>query len=200
MRFLALIFIFSLSACSTHVPDMTPEPTLQKFDLRDLEGDGIIAARDHCKDSYAGALVNNNGCGTERIETVRRELQVNFDPDSYVVKEEYFAEIAKLAEFMTQYPQVNVIIEGHTSIRGSAVHNQVLSKNRAEAIKNILIRQYDIKHERIGVVGFGFEKLLDTGNDEASHARNRRIVAELSIDQAHIDMKWNIYSVDEKTK
>lgn len=200
MRFLTLLCILFISACSTHIIDMTEQPTQQKYNLVDMEGDGVIAARDKCPDSVAGALVDNTGCGTEYIETLRRDLEVHFDVDSYIVGEEYFPEIQELADFMTEFPQVKVTIEGHTSITGSAAHNLVLSENRAQAIKSILVEQFAIDAARIDAIGYGFEQLVDTGNDEAAHARNRRIVAELSTDKNNIEMKWHIYSVDEEVK
>ena len=198
MRPLIILFAMFLSACSVQIVEMAPEPTVQEFDLNDLEGDGVIHARDECPESHSGAEVNNNGCGTETIETVRRKLEVHFDTDSYEVKDEFLPEIKKLADFMTQYPQTVVTIEGHTSIRGKAEYNQVLSENRAYAIKNILQKQFHILPERITAVGFGFEKLLVEGDDEYIHARNRRIVAEISADKTLIDLKWNIYSVDDE--
>jgi OOP family OmpA-OmpF porin len=192
--------VFFISACSVQVIDMTTEPTVQQFDLSDSEGDGIISARDECPESNAGAQVGNNGCGTNTIETVRRNLEVNFDNNSYVVKNEYISEIEKLADFMIEYPQTQVTIEGHTSIRGKAALNKKLSQNRAQAIKSILIKKFNIASERITAVGYGFEKLLLEGDDDYIHVRNRRIVAEISSDRSLTDMKWTIYSVDDEVE
>jgi len=197
MRPLILICVLFLSACSVNIVEMTDGPTVQKFDLVDVEGDGVISARDECPDSFGGSLVNNSGCGSETIETVRRKLEVNFDTNSYVVKDQYLPEIEELAKFMIQFPQTVVTIEGHTSIRGKAQLNQELSENRAYAIKNILQQKFLINPDRITAIGFGFEKLLVEGDDEYIHKRNRRIVAEISSDKTLIDMKWNIYSVDD---
>jgi len=197
MKLLILLPLLFLSACSTQVIDMTEQPTQQQYDLTDAESDGVITARDKCLDTPLGALINNDGCGTESVDSIRRHLAVNFENDSYVVTEEYFPEIGELADFMTEYPQTKVTIEGHTSMVGSAEYNQVLSENRAEAIKLILIEQFSIAAERITAVGYGFEQLLVEGDDESAHAQNRRIVADLSIDESYTDMKWNIYSVDE---
>jgi len=197
MKLLILLPLLFLAACSTQVIDMTEQPTLQKYDLSDPEADGVITARDKCLDTYAGALIDNDGCGTESVDTVRRHLEINFDHDAYVVKDEYFSEIADLADFMTKYPQVQVVIEGHTSMVGSAEYNQALSEKRAEAIKTILIDSFSIAAARISAVGYGFEQLLVEGDNEAAHERNRRIVAELSIDESYVNMKWTIYTVDE---
>ena len=200
MKLLTLLCVLFISACSVQVIDMTPEPTVQKFDLSDAEGDGIILARDECPDSHAGSRVNNNGCGSETVETVRRKLEVNFDTNSFVVKDEYFSEVQKLADFMIEYPHTLVTIEGHTSIRGKAQLNKTLSQNRAKAIKELLITEFNIAENRITPIGYGFEKLLLEGDDEYIHARNRRIVAEISSDRSFTDMKWTIYSVDDQVE
>lgn len=197
MRILSIFCVLFLSACSTNVIDMTATPTEQKYDLTDAEGDGIISARDECPESYAGAQVDNNGCGSKIIETIRRKLEVNFATDSSIVQLKYLPEISKLAAFMKEHPQTTVTIEGHTSIRGSAKHNKILSLHRAQAIKYILSHKYNIAVERINAVGYGSENLLLEGDDEYIHSRNRRVVAEISSEKILPDMKWTIYSVDE---
>jgi len=187
-----------LSACSTKEIDMTPAPTVQLFDLTDIEGDGVIAARDNCPQSIDGALVSNNGCGTETIEVMHHKLEINFENDSFIVTDDHLYEVEMLASFMKDFPQTKVTIEGHTSLLGSVEHNIALSKNRAEAIKLILISQFSIDADRIATVGYGSEQLLVQGDDEAAHARNRRIVGEVSGDKSIPDMKWDIYSVDDE--
>lgn len=200
MKILSIFFVFILSACSTQVINMTDGATPQVFDLADSEGDGIISARDKCPESLAGVKVGNNGCSTQTVETRRRKLEVNFDTNSFVVKNEYLTEIGKLADFLIEYPSTTVTIEGHTSIRGTAILNKTLSQNRAQAIKNILVHQFNVEEERITAIGYGFERLLLEGDDEYIHARNRRIVAEISSDVSLQDMKWTIYSVDDEVE
>ena len=196
MRFITFLLVLFISACSVNVIDMTPEPTTQAFDLVDNEGDGVINARDKCPGSQQGVKVGNNGCGSNTMYTIRHRLDVNFDINSSVVKDEYLSQIEKLAKFMTDYPQVKVSIEGHTSIRGSAKHNKWLSKRRARSVKTILVNRFNIASERITAIGYGFEKILIKGNTEEAHQKNRRIVAEITSDVSFVDMKWTIYSVD----
>jgi outer membrane protein OmpA-like peptidoglycan-associated protein len=196
MKVLTMLWVLVLSACSVQTIDMTPEPTQQRFDLSDGDGDGMIQARDECPNSKSGVKISNNGCGTNKLYTMRHRLDVNFANDSYLVGPKYIPEIEKLANFMMKFPNAEVMIEGHTSIQGSAQHNKILSKNRAIAIKDILTSRYDIASERITTVGLGFDKLLLQGNDEYIHEKNRRIVAEISSDISLDFMKWTIYSVD----
>lgn len=193
-----LSVVLLLSGCSFNAIEMAPEPTKQLFDLTDKENDGVITARDLCPDTYPGAEVNNDGCGIDLTEKIRVKLLVNFDNDSAVVDTKYYNEIKMLADVMTEYPAITVRIEGHTSIIGNASYNNQLSLNRADAVKRLLINQYNIEETRIETIGFGFEQLLYEGNNEDLNARNRRIVVEIDGVQDVIDMKWTIYSVDRR--
>lgn len=199
MRYLYIILLsFFIVGCSSSTIDMASEPTVQKNDLSDPEGDGVINARDKCLDSIAGSKVDNSGCGSETVYKVERELLVNFEINSYVVDDSYLAEIEGLADFMRQYPDTDVTIEGHTSIRGSKLLNETLSLNRAKVIKKLLVTKFGIDESRISAVGVGFLQLLLEGNDEYIHARNCRLVAGVSSEKHIVDQKWTIYSVDKQ--
>jgi len=190
--------VLLLSGCSFNVDviEMATQPTNQLFDLTDSEGDGVISARDLCPISLSGAAVNNRGCATDKVEKVRIQLLVNFASGSAQVGTEYYAEIKSLADLMKENPTITVKIEGHTSIIGDANYNKKLSLRRAEAVKALLVKQYNIKASRVEASGFGFEELLYEGNDEYVNAHNRRIVAEINGAKDIVDMKWTIYSVD----
>jgi outer membrane protein OmpA-like peptidoglycan-associated protein len=194
---MTILLALAVSACSMQIKEMTPEPTVQKADLVDSEADGVINARDQCPDSFFGAYVDNNGCGFDSIKKIRRILRVNFTRGSYVVVNSFLPEIKQLADFLKDYPDVSLTIEGHTSKRGTKELNKKLSQDRAKAIKNILVNTFAIEQARITAIGYGFNRLLLEGDDEQSHARNRRIVAEFSSYKSLIDMKWTIYSVDQ---
>ncbi|MFT6124820.1 MAG: outer membrane protein OmpA-like peptidoglycan-associated protein [Shewanella sp.] len=194
---MTILLALAMSACSIQIKEMTPEPTVQNSDLADSEADGIINARDQCPDSFVGAYVDNIGCGFDRIEKVRRKLRVSFTRGSYVVENSFLPEIKQLADLMNGYPDAKLTIEGHTSKRGAKALNKRLSQDRAQAIKDILVNTFSIKQARISAVGYGFERLVLEGDDEHIHARNRRIVAELSSNKSLADMKWTIYSVDQ---
>ena len=198
MKKLLIFMVFTfISGCSIQVVEMAVQPTEQKFDLTDSDSDGVVLAREKCIKSINGAKVNNSGCGDETAKKLRFKLLVNFESDSYVVEPEFYDEIKKLADFMKEHPKTDVMIEGHTSLVGTRAYNLELSQNRAQAVKNILINKYFIEKNRVGAIGYGFDRLLEEGNTEAINARNRRIVAEISSEIEIIDMKWTIYSVDQ---
>jgi outer membrane protein OmpA-like peptidoglycan-associated protein len=174
-----------------------PELQLQENDLSDDDADGVITYREQCLNSVLGSQVDNSGCGGDTVNTVRQELRVNFDNNSAVISARYFRDIKELADFMSRYPDLDVIIEGHSSKQGSAALNMDLSQRRAQAVMDLLVNRFGVSTSRVSAIGYGFERLLDEGNSKSAHKRNRRIVAELSGENLTQDMKWTIYSVDK---
>jgi outer membrane protein OmpA-like peptidoglycan-associated protein len=193
-----LICVFSiLSACAgKNVIELEPS-VVQLKDLRDLDSDGVIEDRERCADTVLGAIIDNYGCGTQTISENSVDLDIKFDNNSYAIKSDDFPRIKQLAIFLQNHPELDVVIEGHTSTPGGAELNQVLSENRANAVASILINQHNIDEERVEAIGFGFSRLADTADTEEAHATNRRIVASLSQEVIEDDMKWTIYTVDE---
>ena len=197
MKTLLTVFLaIFVTACTTPIIDMTAEPTVQKFDLSDSENDGVIQARDDCPETFSGAEINNSGCDSDTTELLRRQLLINFSNDSYLVESEFLPEIKELADVMQAFPSIKLTIEGHTSKLGGAQYNKILSLQRAEAIKNILVTSFAIDKSRITTIGYGFDRLLNEGDSEYIEAHNRRIVAEISNEKNLKNFKWTIYSVD----
>lgn len=201
MKYLIIIIIIIapllIAACSTPIVTMPENNTIQLHDLSDEDSDGVITSREKCTGTFSGSQVDNYGCGTEVVNKVRQELNVNFANNSSIVQKRYYADIEVLADFMNAHPETDVIIEGHTSILGSKSLNMSLSQDRAQAIMNILVNTYGIAISRVSAIGYGFDRVIDEARTKEAHAKNRRIVAELTSENITKDMKWNIYSVDK---
>ncbi len=82
--------------------------------------------------------------------------------------------IIEIANFMKKYPDVYLLIEGHTDSVGTYQYNIELSKRRAEAAKRLLV-QYGIAPGRIFTKGYGYTRPLATNKTAAGRAKNRRI-------------------------
>ena len=64
---------------------------------------------------------------------------------------------------------------------GSAGYNKTLSLKRAQAVVvYTLVNDFGIDEDRLNAVGYGEERLLNTGTSEQAHAGNRRIMATLT--------------------
>ncbi len=70
------------------------------------------------------------------------------------------------------------LIEGHTDSVGSRAYNQVLSKRRADSVKNYLVSKFQIDPTRLKAVGRGKDDLLDKANPESGVNRRVQIVTE----------------------
>lgn len=147
----------------------------------DSDNDGILDQHDKCDNTPIVDKVNEEGCTVFSEETESMQLLVNFDHNKSVVKNKYIPVIKNMANFLTAYPEVSLIIEGHTSKVGTEAYNQKISQQRANAIVQVLINQFNIDSSRLSAIGYGEERLLDSGNDNAAHAKNRRIEAKVSI-------------------
>lgn len=82
--------------------------------------------------------------------------------------------IDKLAEFLIDNPEREVLIEGHTDNVGSATYNLDLSLRRAQAVKEALVAK-GIEPERIHAQGYGEMYPVASNKDAAGRQRNRRV-------------------------
>ena len=98
--------------------------------------------------------------------------QVPYDPNAEFTVEE----IAKLAG---QFGAARIQIEGHTdsSMKAHGADERLvreLSLNRANAVKEALVKKYQLQPNQFVVAGFGWDKPADP-NDPGNHAKNRRV-------------------------
>ena len=113
----------------------------------------------------------------EIIEKGRTTLNVLFDFDKAEIKKNSFEEIDDMAAVMKQYPDLNVVIEGHTDNIGSAAYNKKLSQRRAEAVKKYMVEKGGIDAKRLTAKGFGLEKPIASNAIKEGRAKNRRVEA-----------------------
>jgi peptidoglycan-associated lipoprotein len=81
--------------------------------------------------------------------------------------------LGKTAEFLRNYPQVRVTIEGHCDERGSTEYNLALGDRRANAAKQYLV-SLGISADRMTTVSFGKEKPACGEHNEQCWQQNRR--------------------------
>jgi peptidoglycan-associated lipoprotein len=81
--------------------------------------------------------------------------------------------LARTGNFLRNYPQVKVTVEGHCDERGSTEYNLGLGDRRAAAVKQYLV-SLGISGDRISTVSFGKEKPFCNEHNEACWQQNRR--------------------------
>ncbi|MDO9467347.1 MAG: OmpA family protein [Thiobacillus sp.] len=93
--------------------------------------------------------------------------------------------VQKLANFLNQYPQRKVLIEGHTDSTGSLSINQPLSERRADAVRTALVGM-GISGDRIQTRGYADAHPVASNNTAAGRQLNRRVEIILSDDSGNI--------------
>lgn len=75
--------------------------------------------------------------------------------------------------FMKDFPNYDVLIEGHTDERGTREYNLALGERRAFAMRDFLIAN-GIDVQRIKTVSYGKERPAMIGSTESVYQQNRR--------------------------
>jgi OmpA-OmpF porin, OOP family len=98
-----------------------------------------------------------------------------FDTDSDRLKPESAPVIQSIAKGLETNPNLKLLVEGHTDSVGNADHNMDLSKRRAEAVKAVLVSQFNIDASRLSTAGLGATKPIDTNDTPQGRSQNRRV-------------------------
>ncbi|NIT35922.1 MAG: OmpA family protein [candidate division Zixibacteria bacterium] len=149
----------------------------------DNDADGILDVDDKCPNEPEdfNGYEDEDGCpeGGKPVEIPEeREFileGLRFNPDSPVMVPGSYASLDKAAKVMENYPDINVVIEGHAASTGRPDFETTLSQQRAETVRNELIRTYGIEPSRIRAVGYGSTRPIADNATRDGRARNRRI-------------------------
>jgi len=139
----------------------------------DTDKDGIKDYEDECKNTPLGYKVDQAGCATSIT------IYVNFDRDSAKIVDDAYGKIFQFSSFLKSNPDLKVKIIGHTSKNknSGANYNLILSKKRADSVKDALVK-LGLDKNRFTTEGRGFEEPID--NKHEGSYKNRRVEIELS--------------------
>jgi outer membrane protein OmpA-like peptidoglycan-associated protein len=112
---------------------------------------------------------------------------VLFDFDKAEIKPEAEQTLDKVGSVISQFPEGKVLIEGHTDSKGSPDVNLGLSKRRAEAVKDWLVKKEGVPESIITTRGFGETKPVtantnpDDSDNTQGREQNRRV--EITVEK-----------------
>ncbi len=69
--------------------------------------------------------------------------------------------VEMIADYMKDHPNSTVVIKGYASQDGNLEFNEKLAQKRAESVKNMLVKTYKIKADRITAEGEGIGHMFD---------------------------------------
>lgn len=81
----------------------------------------------------------------------------------------------QLIALLSAYPTNPVLVEGHTDSTGNADYNLKLSRLRAAAVRDYLIKQGGYEDSRFKVVGYGDTRPVGDNTTKAGRSLNRRV-------------------------
>jgi OOP family OmpA-OmpF porin len=146
--------------------------------LGDDDKDGVTNNIDKCPDTPSTHKVDATGCSVYENVTTKYDLGgILFANDSAEIRAGSFADLEKLADHLTKYPQHTVSVQGHASNVGKADYNMKLSERRAVAVASALNKKYGISISRISSIGYGVTKPVMQGSSAEANRVNRRIEA-----------------------
>lgn len=100
---------------------------------------------------------------------------IQFESGSDKVKAESYGTLKEIAGVLKENPTVRVKIIGHTDSDGDDASNLDLSKRRAAAVKEALIKEFGIETTRMETDGKGESQPADVNTTSAGKANNRRV-------------------------
>jgi outer membrane protein OmpA-like peptidoglycan-associated protein len=172
-------------------PDTDNDGLIDKFDecpnlagptankgcpYQDTDSDGVLDKDDDCP-STPGTIANK-GC-PELEKEVEEILKTAFDNLEFetgkdLIKSVSIPSLTELAEVLKKKPTWGLQISGHTDNVGDDQKNLVLSKKRAEAVKNFMIAQ-GIEANRLRALYFGETMPVATNDTPEGRQKNRRV-------------------------
>jgi outer membrane protein OmpA-like peptidoglycan-associated protein len=106
---------------------------------------------------------------------------VLFDYDKAALKPEAEQALKKVAVVLSQFPESKVTVEGYTDAKGTKSINMQLSRDRAQAVKDWLVKNGGVMATNISTKGFGeqYPVAANTNKDGSDNplgrALNRRV-------------------------
>lgn len=162
------------------VDDRCPtEPGLPEFKgCPDDDSDKIANLDDRCP--KIPGTPEHGGCPPPPPEDLVKRFTgtikgITFERDSDVIRKTSFPILDEAIKVMLDYPQIRLLIEGHTSSEGSREHNLDLSDRRAKSVRAYMASK-GVTEDRVDTKGFGPDvPVVTPDNTEAKRAKNRRI-------------------------
>ena len=102
------------------------------------------------------------------------KMGVYFDFDKSDITSNSKLALNKLVQIFNEYPETNLLVEGHTDDKGADSYNLALSERRAQAVGNYL-KNSGISPSRLTINWYGEVQPKVVNTDDATRAENRRV-------------------------
>ncbi|WP_102957591.1 peptidoglycan-associated lipoprotein Pal [Mangrovicella endophytica] len=162
---LALVAALAVSACANKNKNGLPD-NASELGLGGAGGAG-------------GYGRGNAAPGTAQDFTVNVGDRIFFDTDSSSIRADAQQTLTRQAQWLNQYPNYSITVEGHADERGTREYNIALGARRAAATRDYLAQQ-GVPSNRMRTISYGKERPVAVCDDISCWSQNRRAVTVLN--------------------
>lgn len=152
--------------------------------IPDRDGDGVNDEEDKCPDKPG--TPENHGCPEIKKETAEKinyiAQNIFFKSSSDQLTDSSYLALDELKGLLQVHPEVHLTIEGHTDNQGRPEKNLILSRKRALAVKDYLVKN-GIAETQLTATGLGQEHPIADNSTETGRAANRRVELKMSAEK-----------------
>lgn len=135
------------------------------------------------KDDELGFYISNLKVATGKPDTRHKLVEegkfsttgILFDFQSAAIKPESYGVIKEIAGVLKENASIKVKIVGHTSSDGDDNANMELSKRRAAAVKDLLVKEFGVEEARLETEGKGETQPIADNKTKEGKTANRRV-------------------------
>jgi OOP family OmpA-OmpF porin len=106
---------------------------------------------------------------------------INFDYDKFELKAKEKDELNQLGKFLQANPKTFAAVQGFCDNRGTSEYNMKLSRERAEAVTDYLVKNFKLDASRVATMWYGEANPIDSNDTPEGRAKNRRV--EIAVSQ-----------------
>jgi OmpA-OmpF porin, OOP family len=105
---------------------------------------------------------------------------INFDYDKFDLKPKEKEELNQVGKFLQANPKAFVAVQGFCDSRGTPEYNMKLSRDRAEAVTDYLVKNSKLDPARVATMWYGEGNPVASNDTAEGRAKNRRVEIAVS--------------------
>ena len=113
------------------------------------------------------------------MSALQNGVSLYFDTGSSYVEPKYDFYLKTAAHMLAAQPNLVIGLEGHADSVGQTGVNHRISNERAEAVKNKLVTEYNVNSDQIMTIGFGSAEPIKDNSTAEGRAQNRRVTIKI---------------------
>lgn len=138
---------------------------------------------DKCPEGYREVIVRDTIYNIREVQKIIYDtvyvekpklFGVNFQFDKYTLSPESYPILENIIKTLQQFPDIDILISGHTDSFGKNEYNDKLSENRVNTVYDYLISN-GIDSKRIEKRWYGETKPIKNNDTDINRAFNRRV-------------------------